>query len=264
MPLCLEVAVFSGPAALKAQSLGANRIELNAKGSYDEGGLTPLAEDLTMIANKATIPVRVMIRPRGPPAEGSDFVYSEDEFEAMRSAIAELKGLNVMNPLRGDGFVFGLLQSKPATEKKPEVLTIDEERCRALIEAAKPLGCVFHRAFDPIAATDGWAHGIDTLIRCGFEGVLTAGGAKHYSNNIDRLDQICFRAVGKIQVIVGGGVRQDNVAAPASKFAAHGNNIVWMHSAALKKSDDPDIPAEDLDSDELVTLLAKLAVAQAD
>ncbi|KFG77680.1 CutC family protein, partial [Metarhizium anisopliae] len=113
----LEVAVFSGESALKAQSQGASRVELNAPGSYHVGGTTPPIAELKRIAAKVTIPVRIMIRPRGAPGDGSpDFVYTPKEVAAMAQSIRDFKATGLLNPFRGDGFVFGLLQPAPAVE----------------------------------------------------------------------------------------------------------------------------------------------------
>ncbi|EHK27407.1 uncharacterized protein TRIVIDRAFT_119840, partial [Trichoderma virens Gv29-8] len=204
-----EVAVFSGASGLEAQDLGAKRIEINAPGSYEEGGLTPPVKELTSIASQLEIPVRIMIRPHHLL---QDFIYTDDEIALMLQAIHDFKATRVLNPIRGDGFVFGILkrQTKASTlAKYPEFkYTIDEERCKLLIDAARPFPCIFHRAFDPIAAGERWAKGIDILVRCGFDGVLTSGGLGNCHENLEKLDAICHRAApGSLQVIAGGGVR---------------------------------------------------------
>lgn len=66
-----EVAVVSSAFGLEAQDLGAKRIELNAPGSYEAGGLTPPVKELTSIASQLEIAVRIMIRPRGPQGMGN-------------------------------------------------------------------------------------------------------------------------------------------------------------------------------------------------
>ncbi|KAH6611052.1 copper homeostasis cutc [Trichoderma cornu-damae] len=231
-----EVAVFSGASGLEAQDLGARRIELNAPGSYEAGGLTPPVKELTSIASQLEIAVRIMIRPRDQ--ELQDFIYTDDEIAIMLQSIADFKATRVLNPIRGDGFVFGILrrQTKPSTlAKYPDLkYTIDEERCKMLIEAARPFPCVFHRAFDPLAASERWAKGIDILIRCGFDGVLTSGGVGNCCENLEKLDAICHRAApGSLQVIAGGGVRRNNVRGAVARLSVHGTKSVWMHTASL-------------------------------
>ncbi|KAK5993229.1 PF03932 family protein CutC [Cladobotryum mycophilum] len=281
MSLSLEVAVFSGAYGLKAQALGAKRIEINAPGSYEAGGLTPPVSELTSIASQLEIPVRIMIRPRGPPQivngsdggdshrETQDFIYTKSEIKQMLYAIHDFKASNVMNPLRGDAFVFGILkrQDNPeALAKYPEErYIIDENCCKMLIDAARPFGCIFHRAFDPIAATDRWQDGLDALIRCGFEGVLTAGGVGNCSGNVKKLDQMCHRTIGKLQIIAGGGVRSHNVKDTVACLSTHGAKNVWMHTASLMaRTNEDGHQREELDTDELLKILGTMSLTSPD
>lgn len=238
MPLPLELAVFSPADAIRAQALGASRVEFNAPGSYPAGGLTPPLADLATLSPQLRIPMRVMIRPRGPPPPSStgtsspDFLYSDAELDAMRASIAEIKAAGVLDVSRGDGFVFGVLIHDDSNKK----LVIDETTCEELVKLAAPVECVFHRAFDPIASAgeEDCDAGIDALVRCGFAGLLTAGGGVgKYVDNLERLQRICARAEGRIQVVAGGGVRHHNVSGPAVALATHGAGRVWVHSAAL-------------------------------
>lgn len=256
----LEVAVFSGESLLKAQSQGADRVELNAPGSYDLGGTTPPVSELAKVSAEVKIPVRVMIRPRGAPWDRSpDFIYTEKEVAEMVRSIQEFKATGIMNPFRGDGFVFGLLQPTDAvdpTTGEPEVVKIDEQSCLKLLEAAKPFGCVFHRAFDPIAATKRISEGVQTLINLGFEGLLTAGGRGNCKDNIDRIDHECHKQAGRIQFVIGGGLRAVNIHNVATQFSTYEKGSVWLHTAAL--SPRPDYPREEIDSNELIRMLANL------
>ncbi|KAL7956453.1 copper homeostasis protein [Trichoderma compactum] len=291
-----EVAVFSGASGLEAQAMGAKRIELNAPGSYDEGGLTPPVKELTSIASQLEIAVRIMIRPRGPPrvpvldqdqeqdqekkkeGEGDqdqdhllqDFIYTDDEIALMLQAIHNFKATRVLNPIRGDGFVFGILkrQTKASTlAKYPDLkYTIDEERCKLLIDAARPFPCVFHRAFDPIAASERWAKGIDILVRCGFDGVLTSGGLGNCHENLEKLDAICHRAApGSLQVIAGGGVRRGNVRDSVARLSVHGTKSVWMHTASLANKVDKDgRRVEELNGRELTAIVSVMNATRPD
>ncbi|KAK3190573.1 hypothetical protein K4F52_003264 [Lecanicillium sp. MT-2017a] len=263
MALPLEIAVFSSQDALTAQSLGASRIEFNAPGSYPDGGLTPPIDALTTLSPQLTIPMRVMVRPRGPPGDGGgpDFLYTPGEFDLMRQAILDIKVAGVMSPDRGDGFVFGILSqdsgSSSSNGRSNAAVHIDMARCNELIELAKPIPCVFHRAFDPIASSDAWKDGLDVLITSGFDGVLTAGGAKGgCGDNTFRLDELIRHAAGRIEIVAGGGVRHHNVQTAAKKLvggAGESGGKVWLHSAALRKD------GSGLDEGEVKALLEKLA-----
>ncbi|XWW96712.1 hypothetical protein V2A60_004691 [Cordyceps javanica] len=281
LPLPLEVAVFSPADALAAQALGAARVELNRPGSYPAGGLTPPLSALAALASLSSsppppqplrIPVRVMIRPRGPPpADGEpDFVYTPAELDAMRASMSELKASGFMSVERGDGFVFGVLRRDNSSSSSGK-LEIDVEACKELVALAHPVPCVFHRAFDPVVAAAGGGGDVvavvDALVACGFAGVLTAGGdAGGCLDNLGTLGRICEAAAGRIEVVAGGGVRHHNVAGATAALARYnaeqagekagetaGRRGVWVHSAALK----PD--GSGMDEEEVRKLLEELA-----
>jgi copper homeostasis protein len=274
----LEVAVFSGCDAISAQNLGARRVELNAPGSYGVGGLTPPVEELTSVAADLRVPIRIMIRPVGAPlAPGaSDFMYSDAEFGMMKRSIEDYKCLGIMNPIRGDGFVFGIV--KPASDRDNKDkrdgedeegdadeaggIAVDVDRCQELTELARPFPCVFHRAFDPIAATSRLDQGLADLIRSDFEGLLTAGGYGSHADNLGTLGQMVRHVAGQLQVVAGGGLRSHNAATAAAALGVHKKGSVWLHSACLTSH--PERPPEAVDPDELLALLGRLAATSPD
>lgn len=267
-----EVAVFSGTSGLEAQALGAARIELNAPGSYEAGGLTPPVEELTSVNTQLDIPVRIMIRPRGAPqaqdqdvgGELQDFIYTDAEIATMMRSIEAFKATNVLNPIRGDGFVFGVLERQTSASqlaKYPDVkYTIDKQRCMMLVDAARPFPCVFHRAFDLLAGSERWHQSVNILLDCGFDGVLTSGGIGNCAQHLDRIDAICHRAeVGSMQVIAGGGVRRNNVRQMVAQLSVHGTERVWIHTAALVDKVDKDgRRLEEIDAHELTGIISAI------
>jgi copper homeostasis protein len=74
--LIYEACVDSLEEAISAQLRGANRIELCS--ALDQDGLTPSVELTRQCIEKLSIPVMVMVRPRG-----GNFVYSESEIQQM-------------------------------------------------------------------------------------------------------------------------------------------------------------------------------------
>lgn len=271
----LEVAVFSPANALRAQALGAYRVELNAQGSYDDGGLTPLVSDVASLHlpenkgdKKLEIPIRIMIRPRPAPgptdAEPHDFVYSDAEFQAMWDSITAFKNLRTLNPVRGDAFVFGILErvGTGATPVERE-LAIDIRRCTMLVAHAKPIRCVFHRAFDVIATSEDWHDGLSELVRCGFTGVLTSGGDGPFYDNIHHIHRMCCQ-MPELQIIVGGGVRRHNVDLLLPRLDHIVRLNIWMHSSCLSRDEPTDLDPEEIDADELIGLGSALGLDHLD
>ncbi|KAJ0334444.1 hypothetical protein COL5a_000502 [Colletotrichum fioriniae] len=240
MPIHLEIPVFSPSSALHAQAIGAQRIELNARGSYAVGGTTPALADLEGVNNWLMVPVRIMIRSRGKrPEDEVDFVYDDDEFEMMVRDVERFRG--VLRGERGDGFVFGVLERRNVGDDGGVV--VDVERNRRLVEAAGGLACSFHRAFDEVIR-DGRAEtitkGVRDLVGCGFEGVLTSGGPGNAAENRAALEVVVREAAssgaagkgtGKgLEVIIGGGVRKENVEGAVDGFEGA---RVWAHSSCF-------------------------------
>jgi copper homeostasis protein len=92
--------------------------------------------------------------------------------------------------------------------------------------AGKP--CTFHRAFDELEGeADEIELQLEVLIKCGFKAVLTSGGAPNAVEGRQRLARLVERANGRIDVIVGGGVRSDNVEVLRETGAS------WFHSSAI-------------------------------
>ncbi|CAK7239846.1 MAG: hypothetical protein STHCBS139747_001281 [Sporothrix thermara] len=244
MPPVLEVPVFSAAAATVAVDHGATRLEINRAGSYAAGGLTPTVTEVRAVAAAVSTPLRVMIRPRGPPPPDSgeaDFLYTDDEFRQMRHELDAFVASGMLQPSRGDGFVFGLLNRDGKGR-----LCVDVDRNRQLVEAAGPYACVLHRAFDLVLGQREWPEkGLQDLCECGFTGVLTAGGpgsrgAIDHAATLQKLVAISGAAepaaTKRVEIIVGGGVRSGNVGALAELILADKSlpkDAVSFHSSCL-------------------------------
>ena len=146
----IEVCAAHVQSAIAAQEGGAKRVEL-CDNLY-EGGTTPGYAAIKVTREKLNIGINVMIRPRG-----SDFCYSDLEFEMMKEDIKVCKELGV------DGVVFGILLPDG---------NVDIERTNILVELAKPMSITFHRAFD---VTPDPFKALEDIIDLGIDRILTAG-----------------------------------------------------------------------------------------
>lgn len=217
----IEIACFNPESALIAFKNGANRIELCD--GLSEGGTTPAFETVKKLKEKINIPIFVMIRPRG-----GDFTYSDAEFEQMKEELTQLKTLNV------DGFVFGVL------DENDEVNTLQN---KTLIELASPLPCTFHRAFD---RAKGLESSLGKVIECGFKTILTSGQKPNVSEGKENLKKLVELSNGRIEILVGGGLRSTNI----QEIKAY-TKAEYFHSSAITDG------GSFADADEVVALKNK-------
>ncbi len=199
----LEIAVFNYQSALYAQSAGADRIELCIHPEL--GGISPGKEMIELVMQTITIPVNVMVRPRG-----GNFDYTSDEYEAMKREINYCKQQGV------NGVVFGIL-----TEDRQ----VDELRCKELVSLAHPLKCTFHRAFDECELP---GRELEKIIACGFSHVLSSGTKANAVEGAKILKQFIEQVSGRIVVMPGGGVRTSNL-----KILVNETSATEYHSSAL-------------------------------
>ncbi|WP_185286690.1 copper homeostasis protein CutC [Chryseobacterium indologenes] len=182
----IEIACFNPESAIIAFENGADRIELCD--GLSEGGTTPGFDTTKELRQKINIPIFVMIRPRG-----GDFTYSDEEFEQMKEELMRLKSLKV------DGFVFGILNENDE---------VNIEQNKTLVEMAKPLPCTFHRAFD---RASGLENTLENVIECGFKTILTSGQKPNVSDGKENLKKLVELSDGRIEILVGGGLRSSNI-----------------------------------------------------
>jgi copper homeostasis protein len=116
------------------------------------------------------------------------------EFEQMKSDIISFQDMPI------DGFVFGILNND---------LTIDVARNAELVTLAGHKTCTFHRAFDVVTDLN---KGLEQLIELGFSTILTSGGAPDATRGIENLAKLVHQSSGRIELLVGGGVRSTNLA----------------------------------------------------
>lgn len=191
-----------------AVSAGASRIELcsvlSAEGVTPSPGL--IAEALRIAGD---VPLTVLVRPR----EG-DFCYTQREIAVM---VADIRSISAMG---ASGVTIGAMTDK----RMP-----DQEAMGLLIDAAgENMQLTFHRAIDdcayPLAA-------IDMLVTMGIDRVLTSGSAATAIDGSATIREMIARGAGRIEIMPGGGVRPDNIAALRLQTGAR-----QFHSSARNKS----------------------------
>lgn len=207
--IVLEVCADSVESALAAERGGAHRIELCS--DLLEGGTTPSAGLTTMVRRSVSLDVYMMVRPRG-----GDFCYSPEELEIMEHDVLAGKELGV------DGFVFGVLR---------EDGSVDVERTRRLVEAARPKGVTFHRAFD---MTRDLEEALEHVIATGADRLLTSGGQQRAEDGISTIAKVVAAAKDRIRVMAGSGISESNV-----RRLIHGTGVREIHASARVQVEGP-------------------------
>lgn len=204
---CKEVCVDNVRDALRAVDLGANRIEYCSK--LNEEGLTPNIEDVKYLLKNINIPLRIMIRPHS-----KSFNYSETDISIMLRDISTFKKIDI------DGIVIGCLN------KDDE---IDLKKTNLLIEKARPLKVIFHKAID---ITSDPLKSLKNLIKySNINGVLTSGGFKKAEDGIKLLKKMLDICPINFELIIAGKITSENINKINQKLSAkfyHGKKIVGV------------------------------------
>ena len=196
--MIIEVCAESYEYALKAEKAGADRVEL-CKDLYLDG-LTPDYETAKKTIDSLNIPVFILIRPR----EG-DFIYSNEEFELMKSDIIKFKEMGCK------GIVSGVLNDDNS---------IDIERTKELVDLSKPLEFTFHRAFDIVVNP---LKEIENLINMGVDRILTSGQKDKANEGLELLKELKKNANNRIKIMPGSGINKSNLVNFESFIEIHGS-----------------------------------------
>lgn len=183
----LEICIDSVASARAAAEGGADRVELCA--GLPEGGTTPSAGMIAAVRAAFPGKLMVIIRPRG-----YDFLFDTDEHEVMR------RDIRVAREAGADGVVIGCLRADG---------TVDEDRCRDLLEAAGDLDVTFHRAFDmsrDLPEAMAAIHGL------GIRRILSSGGRRDVPAGSAILRELIARSPAGMVLMPGGGISPENLA----------------------------------------------------
>ena len=185
--MLVEACVDSVESAVAAERGGAGRLELCD--NMCDAGTTPSAGMIAAVKAAVQIPVVVIVRPRG-----GDFVYSPSEVDVM------MRDIDIATQLGADGIAIGALTRQA---------TIDEERTRAMRDAANGLAVTFHRAFDLVSDQE---RALEALVAAEVTRVLTSGGAQTAREGADAIAGLVRQSNDRIAIMAGGGIREANVA----------------------------------------------------
>ena len=212
----LEVCCDSLDSVLSAVRGGASRIELCS--ALTEGGLTPSVGMVREALRISSVPINVLIRPRG-----GDFLYSPAEWQAMQEDVATMRDLGVHGVVIG-----GLLADG----------RIDEEHTAQLVEQAGSLSVTFHRALDMSSDPEA---GIASLCEMGVHRLLTSGMAATALEGVARILQWQQQFGERLILMPGCGVNSKNVAEIVRRTGAtevHASAKQLVQSSMLFRRDD--------------------------
>jgi copper homeostasis protein len=176
-----------------AEEPGADRVELCA--ALGDGGITPSIGTVAGALRLASrIGIQVLVRQRP-----GDFVYSDDELQAMVDDIHSIRAL--ANPSGVPiGFVIGALRADGE---------VNVDATRRLVASCGDAPVTFHKAFDQVPDRGA---ALDRLAALGVSRVLTSGGAATALEGADELARLVDLAGDRVTILAGGGVRPANVA----------------------------------------------------
>lgn len=212
MSYILENCANSAESCMKAQDGGADRVELCA--GIPEGGTTPSYGEIKAARKilKST-KLNIIIRPRG-----GDFLYNDMELDIMEDDILTAKELGA------DGVVFGCLDKDG---------NIDIESMRRLMNAAKGMSVTFHRAFD--VCKDPF-EALEQIIQLGCDRILTSGQKQTAEEGIPLIRQLVEKANGRIIIMPGCGVRENNfrkILEETGAMEIHTSAREWVESEMI-------------------------------
>ena len=199
-----EACVENLSEAILAQERGAERIELCE--NLAVGGTTPSYGTIVTCKKHLSIPVIVMIRPRG-----GNFVYSPREVDSM------LEDIRICQKAGADGIATGVLTSSGA---------IDLHILRRLVSEAGSMQITFHKAIDE---TENIEAEIQKLKDTGIHRVLSSGGAPTALEGSLMLNKLIRLTAGSLVMLTAGKVTSENLdmlSRLISSAEFHGRKIV--------------------------------------
>ena len=206
--MIIEICATSIESILNAQNAGAHRLELCE--NYSLGGVTPSEQFLNEAIKVSSLPIHVLIRPKG-----GDFIFNNQEYDLMINKINLFKAYNVK------GFVVGFMEKDRS---------LNSDILSEFRKITKGFELTFHRAFDFLAYQE---ESIELLIEKDFNRILCSGNELSAEKGIENLRNYNKISNGRITIMPGGGVSLDNF----QKFKRSSFNEI--HLSAINLDDSP-------------------------
>ena len=183
----IEACVDSYQSCVNATKGGADRLELCSH--LIIGGCTPTLPVFKQVQRDCKgVKINVLIRPRF-----GDFLYTEDEIEAMCEDIAMFRDLGA------NGVVIGALTPDG---------DLDIEVMKRMMACAGDMDVTLHRAFD--MSRDPFKT-LEDAIELGCKTILTSGQQSNVVEGKDLLKEVYEKAAGRIDIMAGCGVKKWNI-----------------------------------------------------
>ena len=183
----IEACVDSLKSVRSAMEAGADRLELCD--FREPAGVTPSFTLLEEVLRISSVPVHVLIRPRG----GSFVFTGENEVASMVSQVLDVRTAGAA------GVAIGALTTANG---------VDQSLTGLLVEKAHPMSVTFHRAFDTIPEP---SIALEVLVNLRANRVLTSGSMPNAETGIPGLGRLVRAAGERIGIIAAGGIRGHNV-----------------------------------------------------
>ena len=204
----IEICATSIESITNAQNAGAQRIELCE--NYSIGGVTPSEQFFHEAIKVSSLPINVLIRPKG-----GNFIFNDKEYDLMINKINLFKAYNV------NGFVIGFMEKDRS---------LNSDILSEFRKITKGFELTFHRAFDFLTNQE---ESLELLIEKDFNRILCSGDELSAEKGLENLKNYNKISNGRITIMPGGGVNLDNF----QKFKSSSFNEI--HLSAINLNDSP-------------------------
>ena len=203
----IEICATSIESITNAQNAGAQRIELCE--NYSIGGVTPSEQFFHEAIRVSSLPINVLIRPKG-----GNFIFNDKEYDLMINKINLFKAYNV------NGFVIGFMEKDRS---------LNSDILSEFRKITKGFELTFHRAFDFLSNQE---ESLELLIEKDFNRILCSGHELSAEKGLENLINYNKISNGRITIMPGGGVNLGNF----QKFKSSSFNEIHLSAINLNNS----------------------------